>query len=280
MNFRYLQTGVLLFLSVIVFASAKLLNMTQPPQGHTGATTGVNCTTGCHAGNPLNATGGSVVVNNLPSNYNAGTTYPFTITVTHGAANRIRWGFSIRAVGTNNNDVGTFSTTNTNAAVNGAELSHLNAPFAPTGNTFTFNNLSWRAPTSPTAQEQTVTFYVAGNAANGNDDNSGDFIYTSTKTVTLTPTGVNELIPGVNKWKAFNHPSASTITVQYSLKESMVIGFTVIDATGKLVKSVLQKRLPAGDHQQIIETGKLPSGIYIVEMSSGRNRTTQKIFVH
>lgn len=280
MKFRFIKNCVLLLLVLFVFASAKLLNMTQPPTGHTGATSGINCTTGCHSGNPLNNAGGSVVINGLPATYTPGTTYTFSVVITHGAANRIRWGFSVKAVGTNNNDVGTFSTTATNAAVNDKELSHFNAPFAPQGNTFTFSNLKWTAPTNPTAQEQSVTFYTGGNAANGNDDNSGDFIYTSTKNITLTTTAVPEIIPGVQKWKILNNPSVENITVLYSLKESAVIGFSVYDMNGKLVETAVERRLPAGDHQQQINSSKLQSGLYIVEMRSGKYQTSQKVFVH
>ncbi len=281
MSFRYLQTGIVLFLSLLFLGSAKLLNMNQPPAGHTGATPGVNCATSCHTGNPLNAPGGSVGVNGLPANYTPGTVYPFTLSINHGAANRLRWGFSIRAVGTANNDVGTFSTISpSNAGVNGTELSHLNAPFTPASNTFTFNNLRWTAPASPTPQEQTVTFYFVGNAANGDNNNTGDFIYTASRVSVLTPTSVNEQLPGVQQWKAFNHPLASNIMVRYSLKESTVIGFTVYDVTGKQLAAIQEKRLPAGEHQQLIEIGRLQSGIYTVEMRSGRNRTSQKVFVH
>jgi hypothetical protein len=280
MKFQSRKLSIVLLLVLIVFTSAKMLNMVQPPTGHTGSTAGVNCTTGCHSGNPLNNTGGSVVINGLPSSYTPGTAYNFSVVVTHGAANRIRWGFSVKAVGTNNNDVGTFSTTATNAAVNGAELSHFNAPFAPMGNTFTFTNLKWTAPAAPTAQEQSLTFYVAGNAANGNDDNSGDFIYTATKTVTLTPTSVNELVPGVQTWKALNNPSAQTITVLYTLSEPAVIGFAVYDMNGRLLQTETDRKLPVGNHQQQINAAKLQSGMYIIKMMRGKHLASQKVFVH
>jgi hypothetical protein len=280
MKFQNIKNCVLLLLVLFVFASARLLNMVQPPTGHTGSTAGINCTTGCHSGNPLNNAGGSVVINGLPSSYTPGTAYTFSVVITHNTADRIRWGFSVNAVGTNNNNVGTFSTTATNAAVNGTELSHFNAPFAPIGNTFTFSNLKWTAPVTPTAQEQSVTFYVAGNAANGNDDNSGDFIYTATKNITLTTTLVSELIPGVQKWKVLNSPSVQNITVLYSLKESAVIGFSVYDMSGKLLQTEVDKRLPAGDHQQQINSSKLQSGLYIIKMRSGKYQASQKVFVH
>jgi hypothetical protein len=280
MKIRNVQLTVLLLLVTIIFGSAGLLNSGQPPIGHTGATTGTNCTA-CHGGNPLNASGGSVVINGLPANYTPGIQYSFSVTVTHGVANRLRWGFSVKATGTNNNDAGTFSTVApTNAATNGTELSHSVAPSTAASSSFTFNNLRWTAPSNPGAQEQTVTFYVAGNAADANDDNSGDFIYTATRSITLTPTSVNEVIPGVQQWKLINAPGSQGIIVQYKLTAATTISFSLYDAGGKLLQASPQQKLPAGDYRQNIATEKLSWGIYIVEMSTGKSRASQKVFVH
>jgi hypothetical protein len=280
MKIRNVQTTVLLFILAFIFISASIINSGQPPIGHTGFTTGVNCSA-CHGGNPLNASGGSVVINGLPSNYTPGTQYPFSVTITHGAANRLRWGFSIKAVGTNNNDVGTFSTVApSSAAINGTELSHNIAPSTAASSSFTFSNLRWMAPASPGAQEQTITFYVAGNAADANDDNSGDFIYTATRSITLTPTSVTQTISGVQEWKVLKSPGSSGIIVQYKLTTATTISLAVYDASGKLIQLTAQEKLPAGQHQRNITTKRLSSGIYIVEISAGKSRASQKVFVH
>ena len=55
----------------------------------------------------------------------------------------------------------------------------------PSQSSFTYNNLSWTAPVNPDANNQTITFYFVGNAANGNGGSSGDFIYSGTKLINL-----------------------------------------------------------------------------------------------
>jgi hypothetical protein len=50
---------------------------------------------------------------------------------------------------------------------------------------YTYGNLTWTAPSNPGPADQTITFYVAGNAANGTGSSAGDYIYTSTQTITL-----------------------------------------------------------------------------------------------
>jgi hypothetical protein len=170
---------VILVLGLSSFAS--LIHSLAPPQGHTGAD-GDYCTS-CHLGNSLNNAGGMVVVTGLPDNgYTAGTAYNFSITTTHSAADRKRWGFSIAARNSQNQDVGTFSTSNLNAGINGAELSHAPAVTTLSQSSFTYDNLTWTAPTTPGANDNNITFYYAGNAANGSGS-TGDYIYVGTKTI-------------------------------------------------------------------------------------------------
>lgn len=179
------KLAVLFFLIATLSSFAGLMFSSEPPQNYTGAT-GVYCTN-CHAGNSLNTTGGSVTVTGLPAdNFSAGSSYSFSITTSHSAADRRRFGFSIAARNSLGQAVGSFSSSNTNAALNGNELSHFNAPLAPLANlqSYTFDNLTWTAPANPTSADATVTFYYAANAANGSGS-SGDFIYAGTKTITL-----------------------------------------------------------------------------------------------
>jgi hypothetical protein len=155
----------------------------RPPTGYTG----VNATfcNACHSGNPLNATGGLVFVTGLPTGtYTPGQQYNFSITIAHSAANRQRWGFSIIALNAAGTPVGSFSSNNPNAALNGNELSHLNAAVSALQASYTYNNLSWTAPASTNGNNQSITFYYVGNAANGLNNSGGDFIYSGTQSVT------------------------------------------------------------------------------------------------
>lgn len=184
---RYFKTSIVIGLLFTLLSSfSALMYSAQPPAGKTGAS-GVYCTQ-CHTNNPLNTGGGNVSVNGLPETYTAGASYNFAVNITHGVADRKRWGFELTAINSNGQVVGTFSSANPNAALIGTskELGHLNAVITPSQQSFTYDNLTWTAPINPGVADETVTFYFASNAANGPQGAStGDFIYASTKVITL-----------------------------------------------------------------------------------------------
>jgi hypothetical protein len=161
-------------------------NSSQPPSNHSGAPDGFGTCANCH-GN-LNTGGGSVTVTGLPAHYQPGVTYPFSVTISH-PTERERWGFQINARNANGSKIGTFASTNPNATLGSgpAELSHNDAVFS-SGTTYTYDSLTWTAPSTVASGDNSVTFYLAGNAANGDFNNSGDFIYTSTRQIVLPVT--------------------------------------------------------------------------------------------
>ncbi len=188
-----------------------------PPTGLTGAT-GSTCRN-CHGSFPLNATGGSVNVTGLPtSGYVPGNSYPFSLDIVHATADRKRWGFSIIALNSSGASVGSFSSANTNAAINGAELSHNNAPVTPSSSSYTFNNLTWTAPATASGP---VTFYYVGNASNNANGNSGDYIYSGITSFALpiklkSFTATNDRNTVLLNWQTASEVNSSFFEIERS----------------------------------------------------------------
>ena len=162
----------------------------QPPAERTGAPGELLCTQ-CHS---IPGTGDGSVAIAVPPEYVPGNNY--VITVTLQDPDQLRWGFEAIAYRIDQETLtlemaGAFTNLSTlttiqelsdgrqyvshtsNAGDPGPEpdgtfLGTLGGPVA-----WTFN---WTAPATGSGP---VTWYVAGNAANGNGTNSGDYIYTS-----------------------------------------------------------------------------------------------------
>jgi hypothetical protein len=133
-------------------------------------------TAGCHVGNPVNspAGGGSVAIAGLPAQWVPGQSYPLTVTVQRTGA--VLYGFQLSAVvDASNQQAGSFTPGSARVKViTGGGIQypvHSNATVQPSG-TFT---MTWTAPATGVGR---IRFNLAGNAANGNLQNTGDFIYT------------------------------------------------------------------------------------------------------
>lgn len=159
-----------------------------PPPGVTGAPTdGATCSArGCHTGHPLNTTGGSVTIGGVPSAYVPGATY--TITVQVAKPGQSRWGFEITAETADGGRAGELVVTDQQNTQYAQDPTVDNSPEyiehtfngtrggQGTGPVWT---MQWVAPAAGTGP---VTFYAAGNAANGNGNQTGDYIYTTSVT--------------------------------------------------------------------------------------------------
>lgn len=247
---------------ILLQSGVKSLNFSsQPPQGNTGAT-GSYCTN-CHGDFSLNTAGGSVSITGLPpGGYVPSTQYPLSITITHGASNRARWGFSMKAVNGSGTSVGTFSTTNANAGTNGTELSHLGAVSTGATNTFTYNNLKWTAPVA----SGSVTFYYVGNAADGTGGSNNDYIYAGSTVVAL-PIELSEFF-AINdnnnillKWKTITEINSNYFDVERSDDGQFFFSIGKVNATGNssnpLSYSFLDTKLSYNNGSQIFYRLKL-----------------------
>lgn len=183
---RNSRTGLLIVLSItaitVILPIWVIGNSAGPLDGKTGAP-GEGLCTECHG---ITQGDGSVAILGVPANYQLNTTYSITVRVQD--MGQQRWGFELTAINAALDGTGNFTVTD---GVN-TQLSD----FAPPARSYikhtsvgTRNGTSdgpvdfdfdW---TAPAANEGTITLYAAGNAANGNFTNFGDFIYTANESM-------------------------------------------------------------------------------------------------
>jgi len=170
----------------------------------------------CHLNfewNNVNTPGGAVEILDLPATYVAGTTYRLRVRLSTDSTAfdpERDWGFQLTAVRASDGEgCGTFvlDDSDTLQIVSGEAgehpelasrwyVEHKFAGLRPGLASPVEWTFSWRAPDAP---EDSVLFFCAANAANGDLDPGGDFIFTAADTVLDLTTPVRALSWGAVK---------------------------------------------------------------------------------
>jgi hypothetical protein len=176
---------ITIFITFAFLSGKKPFFSGQAPAGYSGVN-GFTCNA-CHSSFAENSGGGAVTVTGLPlTGYTPGQVYPLSVTITHGAADRTRWGFVLKVVNAIGSPAGQFTSGASTAIISDqgsgdfSEIGHSPAATPGTGNSYTYTGFSWTAPAAPTVDDLNITFYAVGNAANFNGSTSGDYIYKAT----------------------------------------------------------------------------------------------------
>jgi len=175
---RRLQAAiVVLFVSVIAYASVD-----GPEPGYTDAPGDLGNCTACHDHHLVNQGPGSVQISGLPSVYEPGKIYNFTVTTAQSG--RRRFGFQLTAIDTKLAKAGTLTSIDSNTqvlfqtGVGGRQyIEHTKqGTSAPVAGSRTWQ-IRWTAPDTDVG---TVRFCVAGNATNDSGvQDDDDYIYTN-----------------------------------------------------------------------------------------------------
>ena len=157
-----------------------------PPTARTGAPGEITCAI-CHNSFPLNSGPGALSLTGLPASYSPNQELALTLTLNQ--ANRNLYGFQLTVLDDSGRQAGTLIVTDDTRtqmgldAIDGKLRQYLNHTLQGTFPTETNQgswSFKWRAPAASVGR---VTFYAAGNAANGNGGSSGDYIYTNSFTI-------------------------------------------------------------------------------------------------
>jgi len=154
-----------------------------PPTAHTGGFGEPTCRQ-CHVGDSLNAPGGSVRISGVPANWRPGAAYPVVVTLRHDSLARA--GFELaarfrpggRAAGILI-PYDTLLTTITPDSISGIPYAH----HTRRGTRIEGGPARWTILwTAPLGRGGDVEFDVAAVAANDDNSNLGDLVYTATAT--------------------------------------------------------------------------------------------------
>ena len=168
--------GVLVLLFAVSSGSVFAFS-SDPPDEKTGAPNEGTCMD-CHFGNDLNASGGSLMLT-VPETYIPNEVY--TIVVNLSRNGQSRWGFEMTALDADGARAGSFApdaAKNTQVSETNSKqyIQHTSDGTAQGTDEAHSWEFQW---TAPDADIGPISFYAAGNAANGDFGIAGDYIYTA-----------------------------------------------------------------------------------------------------
>jgi hypothetical protein len=275
-------TLALVAIVAVVAMSFEILSPTGKA-GKTGAYTEGDCTA-CHNDYAVNTGSGSIAITSVPAltnGYVPGTEYTVTVTVSYPGDSIYGFDFEALLNATTNGgtisllspsvDVKTlpYNTTLTDAVHTGTGNKSLNS------HAFSFY---WTAPATGTG---TVTFYAAGMGTN--DDGTGtpvnDWVYTTSKILTQSASGIAEVMAKDFNFSTFPNPATDNLNVKFSLKGVSAVTMDMIDINGKKVANLISENGLNGEINRTYNISSYAKGIYFVRLSINNETTMQKIVV-
>ncbi|MBS1796327.1 MAG: VCBS repeat-containing protein [Acidobacteria bacterium] len=201
-----------------------------PSASHTNAPGEDNCTA-CHSDFGVNSGSGSVSISALPVNYEPNQQIP--ITVTTAQVGQTIYGFQFTAIDSQGRKVGTYTLPGQAPArmqlidglIGGNQrqyIEHTVDGIIPQQFNFNSWTFTWTAPAQRVGK---IRFYAAGNASNSDGQTSGDYIYTTSKSLLAGSANTNfdtdgksdfsVFRPSTGVWYALNSTNGGFQAVQF-----------------------------------------------------------------
>jgi hypothetical protein len=251
------------------------INGSGAPSGRTGAPGESNCTE-CHSGSVQSGAGINQIVwadGVTPvTDYTPGSTYNVAVTFSTAAAKN---GFQVVALNPSNAQAGTITLIPSSGTqlLNGAGgkkyVTHTTA-----GNAQTSWAFQWTAPATNVGD---VTFYLATNQTNSNNNSTGDVIRLS-QHVIGSVAGVAEAADlGLEVGYS---ASANTLNMKYNALSAGSSSVNIVDLSGKSVFNESIGTTEVGSNSKAV---KLPSdlkaGVYMIHLNVNNNFASKKIYI-
>ncbi|MBU0519327.1 T9SS type A sorting domain-containing protein [bacterium] len=251
-------------LSVLPLAGISWSYSGGPPDGAAGnPPQNINCTQ-CHSSFAVNSGNGSLQILNLPAEYEPGTEY--TLTISLSDAGQSRWGFEMTALNVAGATGGSFIAPDANSQVSAGPPQYIKQTSAGTfqGQALAEWDITWTAPAAGTGA---VDFYLAGNAADGNFSTSGDYIYTITAAVPEV-LGVNDPVAATplssTLVSAYPNPFNPIVALHLNQLPAGEVNLEVININGQVLQSLRLNSLGSSDLKVPMDLSAIPSGHYFV----------------
>ena len=231
---------------------------TNPPDENTGAPGEMLCVQ-CHIqDNP--SQDGTISLEGFPSSISPNETYMLTVINRLTTGSAIRAGFQVTILGPSNEKAGDMTNPSPSSAIsitaNRQYWDHNPALEYPDSNVVRWS-VQWKAPAL--ANGSSVTWYAAGNIADGNFSNIGDRIVTASGTGLIMLSSnddVQNIIPVI-----YPNPGSNLINIKladHNMQDGMISYYNIMGE--KIGASELK--------QGMADASRIPPGIYLIEIKN------------
>ena len=281
MKLRIIYTFFVLMAGTFLLMSSSGGRATATSEGNTGAPNdnatvdNRNCQS-CHNNGSFAVTPELVISdaggNLVTDNFNPGETYNVKLIV-NSTGTPAGYGFQITSLnaasGVDGAAVNTWANPSANTQLatlgNGRQYAEQNA--ISSINEF---SMEWTAPASGT-----VTFYYGGNAVDDSSNTNGDNAIMGSKSLDADPNAINEL-ERILALDIFPNPVNNVLNLRTNAQTTDTYDLQLFDQNGKQV-STERLMIPSGENIAPIEVANLPTGIYNLILSDGKNQIAKKM---
>jgi hypothetical protein len=92
-------------------------------------------------------------------------------------------------------------------------------------------------------------------------------------------TGSDRIDANNNEIQVFPNPAKNQCSVMFNFNSSSEISISLIDVSGKTIKSVDKQKYQAGQQKVVINLDKIPEGIYFVKLVNNTKTYHQKLVI-
>lgn len=243
--------------------------------GKTGAPGETNCTA-CHSGTAQNGSSENILTvlsGSTPvTSYTPGSSYTIALVMSSNPAKK---GFQATVLNSSNQMAGTF-VASSNTAINGTTKKYANHKSTSNTSATTAWGWTWTAPSS---DDGDVTFYIATNKANGNNNDTGDAIYLSQHVITSN-VGLIEQTQEESNFSAAYSPSNNMLILNFTTLSVGEMSINMMDLNGKSVFVYNLGNSQIGENKEkLVLPSDLKNGIYVVNFFVNNKAMSAKIMV-
>ncbi len=260
------------FTALALFVSLIVIDIYSFPNGYVGVTKkggeGIGCV--CHG---INAPTPAVnVFFEGPDSVEVGQTVLYKIKIANGPA--VIGGFDAAVYSGRIDTVYTETGVRRDSAT--GDLTH-SLPKA-----FVNDTVYWFFKYTAPPMAQMDTLYAVGNSAN-NDSSSGndEWNFSGNFSVRVyNPIGIinnGTTAQGYELFQNYPNPFNPSTKIRYTVRESGNIKLTVYDIRGRIVRVLVNQRVPKGDYNVDFNAENLPAGVYLYKLESAGYSAAKKM---